>query len=464
MIYKCLYFCLSFYNEGNLRDDDTKIYKYCFLILNMSNFKVGDKVKVTKGRSSSSNLLDGKIGKIIKVSDDHCCLDIETEAGGLWNEELELVNDPKFTVGDKVRYLGTKEGGDDYGGWGEYFGQYGIKKGSEGIISEITYDGKGIFIKDDGRPTTSGRLFACDIELIKEPEFKIGDRVKATISCSGAVAGEIYELIENEFNSFHPILKGTSCSCKQGWELVIPEYHIGIDPGKSRAFEIGDRIRVKRACSGTVPGKIYTVYEQYGLYARDEELEKEGRYGCSCEEDWELVEDNVVGLDFIKEAIEPEVDCGEDFKNTKVHVKIPEESETVQKRMFELGYTWRGNIREVENLDKEYLTFGSDKNIDFWHTKQFYIEDDKKEVTVQQILKGGKENKNMEQRTLYHVTIIDRRNSEVVTDENVAAVNEFAAILKAVNGDYNEADVDFFHYDVKPVVHFEALEPSNKKK
>ena len=62
------------------------------------------------------------------------------------------------------------------------------------------------------------------------------------------------------------------------------------------------------------------------------------------------------------------------------------------------------------------------------------------------------------------MTIIDRRNSEVVKDENVAAVNEYAAVLKAVDGDYAGEEVDFFHYRVVSVTEFDAIDPSDKKK
>lgn len=69
----------------------------------------------------------------------------------------------KFKVGDEIIYLGTKEGYTD-DDWDLYFGQYGIKRGSKGVIKSISDDGT-IFVKDDGRSDTSGRLFEKDLDF-----------------------------------------------------------------------------------------------------------------------------------------------------------------------------------------------------------------------------------------------------------------------------------------------------------
>jgi len=72
----------------------------------------------------------------------------------------------EFKEGDKVKYLGTKYGktGEE---WESYFGKYGIKKGSIGVIS-VYEDSENIFVEDDGRPTNSGCLYECDLELFNE--------------------------------------------------------------------------------------------------------------------------------------------------------------------------------------------------------------------------------------------------------------------------------------------------------
>lgn len=72
----------------------------------------------------------------------------------------------KFKKGDKVIYKGTKEGksGDD---WKCYFGQYGVKKGTRGVISSIA-NGRDMFVNDSIRGNNnSGYLRECDLILDK---------------------------------------------------------------------------------------------------------------------------------------------------------------------------------------------------------------------------------------------------------------------------------------------------------
>ena len=76
-----------------------------------------------------------------------------------------------FKKGDNIIYLGTKEGRTD-SMWERYFGNYGIKKGSTGVIAVSTSSDKNIFVNNDGRPTTDGCLFACDLELVKPKDLK----------------------------------------------------------------------------------------------------------------------------------------------------------------------------------------------------------------------------------------------------------------------------------------------------
>jgi len=80
----------------------------------------------------------------------------------------------KFCVGDKIRYLGTKDGKTG-GSWRSYFGSYGIKKGSKGIIQS---SGEGyIYVHEDGRPDHNGFLIDKDLMLeadyIKKFEIKL---------------------------------------------------------------------------------------------------------------------------------------------------------------------------------------------------------------------------------------------------------------------------------------------------
>ena len=48
--------------------------------------------------------------------------------------------------------------------------------------------------------------------------FKVGDRVRATIDCSGSEEGKVYTLQVCTDGDLK--LGGTNCTCKEGWELV----------------------------------------------------------------------------------------------------------------------------------------------------------------------------------------------------------------------------------------------------
>ena len=157
-----------------------------------------------------------------------------------------------FKVGDKIIYLGTKEGRDDVGsGWNVYFRDHGIKKGSRGVISDIL--GEGIFIKEDGRPYSTGRLLKCDIALAEYPcefkEFKVGDRVRATKNCPPAIKGEIYKLEKGGVGSSVGILEdsrpGLVCYCSDTWELV--EYGEDFNDTKVRILNKEECIKVQEA-------------------------------------------------------------------------------------------------------------------------------------------------------------------------------------------------------------------------
>ena len=75
---------------------------------------------------------------------------------------------PKFKVGDKIRFKGTKEGRDSFE-WMEYFGKYGIVKGDIGTIINIYtsgYDKPHYFILNPKKgKLESGFLTEDDIEI-----------------------------------------------------------------------------------------------------------------------------------------------------------------------------------------------------------------------------------------------------------------------------------------------------------
>lgn len=85
-----------------------------------------------------------------------------------------------FKIGDRIVYLGTKEG-ETGTEWNSYFGKYGIKRGSLGTIKEVRESNGGFFIREDGRPHSSGKLFAGDIELAKGRKAKVVPVVKHVV-------------------------------------------------------------------------------------------------------------------------------------------------------------------------------------------------------------------------------------------------------------------------------------------
>ena len=52
-------------------------------------------------------------------------------------------------------------------------------------------------------------------------------------------------------------------------------------------FKLGDKVRVKKNCSGTIAGRIYTLKLNY---AKRLVCGFGSGGGCSCQSNWELVE------------------------------------------------------------------------------------------------------------------------------------------------------------------------------
>lgn len=55
-------------------------------------FNIGDAVLIRAGKSTASNKYNGKTGKVTEVNVNFVRLDIDIEDGGLWNDEVSLVN------------------------------------------------------------------------------------------------------------------------------------------------------------------------------------------------------------------------------------------------------------------------------------------------------------------------------------------------------------------------------------
>jgi hypothetical protein len=65
----------------------------------MTNFKVGDKVLVyRKGDSTGSKLYFNKIGTILKISEVHVLLDVDLRRGGIYMNEIKLVEEYKKEI------------------------------------------------------------------------------------------------------------------------------------------------------------------------------------------------------------------------------------------------------------------------------------------------------------------------------------------------------------------------------
>lgn len=65
-------------------------------------------------------------------------------------------------------------------------------------------------------------------------------------------------------------------------------------------FKIGDKVKMRRDCSGMRAGDICELHNKHengdipenklGLAAWNDEVDQSVGWGCSCEDDWELVE------------------------------------------------------------------------------------------------------------------------------------------------------------------------------
>jgi len=137
----------------------------------MSKFKVGDIVRFIRSDSGNvrffkKGLTMLKIYSIRKLTTGDSYMVKESDGSNMWKvreDELELDIKPKFKVGDKVRYLGTKNGKVD-DDWKHYFGKHGVKKGDVGVIKSIKE--RILFVKDEIRDNIDGYLLPCDLELI----------------------------------------------------------------------------------------------------------------------------------------------------------------------------------------------------------------------------------------------------------------------------------------------------------
>ena len=220
-------------------------------------------------------------------------------------------------------------------------------------------------------------------------------------------------------------------------------------------FKIGDKVKVKKdtsASSSTLEGQVGIVTNVGcgDIYSLDIE---EGKYKCGglYERELTLVEDvkfkyqwkkgdklKVVNVEF----------AGRNIQNGDIVTADNDVS-----------------TNKDDDICVDIINIKGEKKPDYY-AKRFKLVEKVSKGTLGTFIcdeeanvKGGNKEKKMQKRTLYHVTIIDRRNSEVIVDKNIAAQGSTTAILKALNGTkHSNKDIDHYHYATDVVTEFEVEE------
>lgn len=81
------------------------------------------------------------------------------------------------------------------------------------------------------------------------------------------------------------------------------------------------------------------------------------------------------------------------MKAYKLIVLTPEDSESVQKKAFELGYKWKVNGFKIQYIDCNFLYMDKDGYIAFDTTDDIFAKDENQLVSIHDFLeltKGGK--------------------------------------------------------------------------
>jgi hypothetical protein len=100
------------------------------------------------------------------------------------------------------------------------------------------------------------------------------------------------------------------------------------------------------------------------------------------------------------------------FKEMKIQVSSPEESEAVQKKLFDMGYDWYSGYHEIKYTEESFLYTepdGCGAILLYGTSLEEFLKDSSEEVTPQQLLQLGeaKEHQNTRQReAIYTIKII----------------------------------------------------------
>ena len=168
--------------------------------LNMSKFKIGDKVRITGDYDDFTDHLDGKIGEVISVREHDIAVTVEGNPIPwlIWNYNAELVEDkvedetPKYKIGDLVV---VEESNVDF--------LFGSLKGETGVIVETkqTWSGHDYRVKMDD----DGCKLWCKVKgLIEEPKYYNGKVVCVDLNDSNEdnyTVGKIYEFKDGRMTS-----------------------------------------------------------------------------------------------------------------------------------------------------------------------------------------------------------------------------------------------------------------------
>ena len=219
-------------------------------------------------------------------------------------------------------------------------------------------------------------------------------------------------------------------------------------------FEVGDLIQATKNCSDIIKGKQYIVYfnKTHGkLFTRDKKMEENDVVGCVCQEDWILIQK---AQDIVKDLKEFKYQWKKGDKLELTDIPINKEIYVCGKELI------AAEDISTNNSDETTDVIADGKLDSLWFVRRFkLVKSEDKQIV--KIVKGG--DKKMTTKTLYKVVVVDKRNSEVIVDTNVVALDSKTAYVKALDGvTYDVKDLDFFHVSTSSITDFEVEKECKK--